>query len=262
MQKDYIGIATLLFAAGFFFLYKRDTREKTKKLAQTYITNFVLNTVSKRSKYIWTSRPTYRCKFKKHIMDKLFLVDPKLASLNSSTVPSERVAVDSAILIRGNVTEDVTKDMTEILIDFNDSFMGDNGQITIDLEDIVSNPEYDFEGEYWHMDVTYSGHSNVTKKIEAQKYNVRYRAKKNDTILFPPYSISEFPKKGLCSSKIVEAIKENGGDVKYLAKSYSGLRLNFYNDRSEDVVKNHMNVAAKVTVSGKKSTVYHVSSKN
>ena len=143
------------------------------------------------------------------------------------------------------------------MVDLDDSFTGDNGQITVDLLDIVPDMSTDTgKDDSWYLDVTYSGHSDVSKKIEAQQYSVKYKSSWNDIITFPPYSITEKPSKGLGSKKVLSALTEGDEDVTSLAKEFAGLKCNFYEDCSDEVLKNHMNM--KATVKASKGKTYLV----
>lgn len=144
-----------------------------------------------------------------------------------------------------------------MLVDFDDPFMGENGQITIDLSDILEDHK-ETDGD-WYFEITYRGHSDIKKKIEAQTYSVKYKTGGKEAITFPPYSIDEKPSKGLGCVKILSAVTPGGSDVTYLSKQYAGLKYNFYSDCLDERFRDHMNICATVKMS--KNETYEVGKK-
>jgi len=208
-----------------------------------------LKLIKMRSVYIWSDRVNTN-RYVKTILDRIFLIDPVSADLNTSLKSSDRIYISHAIVTRGDITKNVTKEMSEIMVDFDDPFTGDNGQITVDLLDIIPEMSTDTgNNDYWYLEVTYKGHSDVSKKVEAQQYSVKYKSSWNDIITFPPYSITDKPSKGLGSKKILSALTEADEDVTSLAKESAGLKCNFYEDCCDEVLKNHMNTKAIVKAS-------------
>jgi len=235
-------------------------KNKSVNVLCKYVSKASLQFMKKRSNYIWKTRNHVNIHVKK-IMDKIFIVNPESASVNSSLKSSERVLIDHAIATRGDISKDVTIEMREILVDFDDPFMGDNGQITIDLLDIVPTMAGDTgNNDSWYIEITYRSHSDPFKRIEASTYSVKYKSNWKDIITFPPYSITDKPSKGLGSTKVLSASTENGGDVTHISKQYAGMKVNFYNDCSDEVLKNHMNMDATVKVS--KGETYVVGKKS
>lgn len=238
-----------------YFAYRKVIHKGTNRVKVKLVEKIVkciqcctLKFVTMRSNYVWTDRND-KSPLSRRFFDKVFIVDPMNASLNSSLKASERVAVDLAMITRGSVSMDVTHEMRNMLGSFDDPFMGDNGQITVDIDDVAPGMAGAFGGDLWYLDVTYRGHSDEKKKIESQKYSVRYRAKWEEFVTFPPYSINEKPSRGLGSKKVISAECLDGTDVAYLAKQYAGLKTNFYDDCPDEVLKNHMSMEAKVTLS-------------
>ena len=257
---DYIAIAFKAVCIGVlctgYLTFQDDIHDtidliKVKSAGKlcVYIQKATIKFVKMRSKYVWTDRVSTNV-YAKTLLDRIFLIDPVSAALNTSNKASERIYIGNASVTRGDTTKNVTKEMREIMVDFDDSFTGDNGQITVDLLDIVPEMSTDTgEDDSWYLEVTYRGHSDVSKKIEAQQYSVKYKSTWNDIITFPPYSITEKPSKGLGSKKVVSALSTADEDVVVLAKEYAGLKCNFYEDCSDEVLKNHMSVSAVVQAS-------------
>lgn len=259
---DFSSAVCVISLASLYFAYREPIhngvdglKDKLMGKIGSYIQSCTLKFVKMRSNYVWTDR-NQKGPLARRFLDKVFIVDPKNASLNSSPKASERVAVDMATLSRGSISMDVTHEMTNMLGSFDDPFMGDNGQITVDIDDIAPSMAGAFGGDTWYLDITYRGHSDERKKIESQKYGVRYRANWEEFVTFPPYSINDKPSRGLGSKKVVSAESLDGTDVAYLAKQYAGLKANFYEDCPDEVLKDHMNIDAQVTLSkGDKRTV-------
>jgi len=225
-----------------------------------YVHKASLKFIKTRSDYIWINRNHFNNSLKK-IIDKILIVNPEIASVNASSKSSDRIIIEHAIASRGDTSKDVTVEMRSILVDFDDPFMGDNGQITIDLVDIVPNMATDTgEDNSWYIEITYRGHSDPSKRIEARTYSVKYKANWKDIITFPPYSINDKPVRGLGCTKVLSALSSNGGDVTQISKQYAGMKVNFYSDCSDEVLKNHMNVDA--TVRASKGETFVVSKKS
>lgn len=259
---DIYNTVCIVSIASLYIVYRKELHRhaknlRTKLVARTgkYIQAATLKFVKVRSNYVWTER-NRTSPMVRSFLDRVLIVDPTSASLNSSQKASERVGVFSAMLSRGAICMDVTDRMQNILVDFDDPFMGDNGQITIDIEDVAPSLVGPDGGEFWYLDVTYRGHSDAGKRIEAQTYSVRYKAKWGEFVTFPPYSLNDKPSRGLGSKKIVSAECLDGIDIAHLAKQYAGLKTNFYADCPDEVLKNHMHIEAHVTLSkGVKCTV-------
>ena len=269
MVMDYMPeMAKAYFALGSALIYLtyhdeihefvEISKNKCLDILCKYIHRTSLKLMKTRSNYIWITRKN-RCHHIKKIMDKIFIVDPVSASVNSSSKSSERVVIDNAIVTRGVKSKDVTNEMRRILVDFDDPFMGDNGQITIDLMDIVPDMATDNgANDSWCIEITYRGHSDPSKRIEARTYSVKYKSNWKDIITFPPYSIHDMPARGLGSEKILTATTVDG-DMTHMSRQYAGMKVNFYNDCSDEVLKNHMNISA--TVKSSKGKTYVVGKK-
>lgn len=208
-----------------------------------------------RTKYIWTIRADIPYNtigdFIANCADKLFGVDPEWAELNTSHDLRNRILIENAYVASHeqkylNVTKELRSLWEKYDVDKEDSlFLG-----IFDIFEMLG-----YIHDKWCLHITYKGHSNPLKKIEAGTYNVVYHLNIDSkiSINFPPYPITESAKIGFSAPKIrsveMDVDDHNNKDPKIMemARKSAGLRCNFYNDCVHDsVVKNYMEEDATV----------------
>ena len=208
-----------------------------------------------RSNYIWKLR-----KKTPHVVtywaDKFFSIDKKAVKLNISEIPSERIYIHDAIEVcqKGNFIVSRLSEMESIikLMDFQNS-----GSFTL-----TKNETFKLFGclDYpWFLKITYVGHSNIEKRIEAKKFTVLYKFGESSEFHFPPYNAHDSISTGFSAPKIKSAKLESG---KYMfcldeVKEYSGLKYDFYNScPHKEVVKNYFDHPDNVIVNIKNKTLH------
>jgi len=181
--------------------------------------------------YKWKYRkylPSYLMK----LSDKILSIETQSATVNCPRDITESVTITEAILTKHDMCIDVTNDMSEWTKQIDKS-----GYITIYMDELVPiSFQNTSDNSLWELEVSYLGHSDPIKKIEAQQFCVKYECHGGDNgIVFPPYSASEKIKKGLGLPKITKAMNEQGNMLSE-AYRYAGLRKNFYKDCENDFI--------------------------
>ena len=200
--------------------------------------------ISKREAYIWTCRNKLP-RLLVTMMDKIFLVDPEYADLNSWKHPKFAIKIEEALLNAPETCLDVTAKLQHEV----GKFRNFEEKKIISIDSLLLTANYGL----WTLDVTYFGHSDKVKRTPAGLYSVRYAGDTTTTrnFEFPPYGVSQTKKSGLGSVKVRNAKDPAGNDVTSRAKMSSGLKANFYRDLPDDsnVVKNFVTSGVKVLMS-------------
>lgn len=241
-RNDMIFGVVVVISLGAIFKYKywcgktKSLCKKCKRLLHTAFSTYS----SKKKTYMWSTMKYApgRYPWSRTILDKVFMVDPLWTRLNSGSKKSDSVFINRAMLSTQTFCVDVTDQIEDLKGDLDDPFMGENGQISIGISDIL-NLDADLIGT-WNLDVTYTGHANSSKKLEARQFAVRYQSKGEEEVLFPPYSVSEKTDKGLNIVRVLSAVDVDGRDRSLDAKMYAGLKATFYEDLSDEVMKNYL----------------------
>lgn len=185
-----------------------------------------------RSKYKWTWRSKTK-PWLRSIGDYIFNLNED-ASVDAPTNLVESVVVTSASLTRKNCSIQVVNEVNSLLQD-----MTECGTIEIPIRHLLRT--LPFPEDDCSLDIEYKGHADPSRKIPAGHFAVKYRAKVDSTICFPPYSANEKIKKGFKANKIIYARAFHNKDLTSLAKTYGGLKANFYEDVScQHVQKNYI----------------------
>lgn len=182
-----------------------------------------------RSKYRWRLR-LKTPNFARPTLDWVLNLSAT-ASVDSPRNITESLEVVSATLRREDMCVDVRSRVEECL----KKGLGDTGKVALHMDDLVpstgsmSSQELSLSSE-WSLEVLYLGHADPSKKIPAEEFGVKYTAKAQAFILFPPYKATEKIKRGFTSNKVLHARTFHEKNLTPLAKKYAGLNANFYKD--------------------------------
>ena len=179
-----------------------------------------------RSKYRWRLR-LKTPDFARPTLDWVLNLSAT-ANVDSPRNVAESLEVVSATLRRNDMCVDVRHEVQECLR----NGLGDTGKVALHMDKLVPstrNQVLTLSSE-WSLEVLYLGHADPSKRIPAEEYGVKYTAKAQAFILFPPYKATEKIKKGFTANKVLHARTFHEKNLTPLAKKYAGLNANFYKD--------------------------------
>ena len=178
-----------------------------------------------RSKYRWRLR-LKTPNFARPTLDWVFKLSSS-ASVDSPRSVAESLEVVSATLRR----EEMCVDVRSLVEECFKKGLSETGKVAIHMDELVpsKNQELGAASE-WSLEVIYVGHADSSKRIPAEEFGVKYTAKSQAFILFPPYRATEKIKKGLTANKVLHARSFHEKNLTPLAKKYAGLNANFYKD--------------------------------
>lgn len=214
-----------------------------------------------RSKYRWRLR-LKTPNFARPILDWVFKLSTT-ASVDSPRNVAESLKVISATLTREDMSVDVRSLVEECL----EKGLGDTGKVALHMDKLVpSTANTDFkEPKEWSLEVLYRGHADPSKRIPAEEFGVKYTAKAQAFMLFPPYKATEKIKRGFTSNKVLHARTFHEKNLTPLAKKYAGLYANFYKDVVDPQIHkfhvDHPEMHVLVSEKGKAPTTIIVSRK-
>lgn len=229
--------------------------QKYSSVIRKYSCGVAAKLLTCRSDYIWKWRKNTP-RIIKYGADKLMSIDKESVRLNTSHIPSERIYIEEAI--------EVCKDGNFIASRLNEI----EGVLRLmDVENegyfkLTKNETFKLFGSLdfpWYLKITYLGHSNAEKRIEARRFTVLYKLGESSEFNFPPYSTHDSICVGFSAPKIKSAKLESG---KYMfcldnVKQYSGLKYDFYNScPHKEIVKDYIDNPETVIVNTKNKTLH------
>lgn len=220
----------VLFIGCTTFMYK--SYRLLSYFAAKGLTRVIIAYAGARSNYRWTFRAKSP-RLLQSVGDFLFKLD------ENATVDCPKNLVESIKVISANLkTENCSLEVSNELQSFLPEMDDEEGFIRLKISRLLYPAKSSGE---WSLDVVYRGHADPSKRISSGEYGVKYIAKEDCTIVFPPYSAKEKKKSGFKSSKVIYARTFHEKDLTILARKYAGLRANFYQDVScPHVIKNYI----------------------
>lgn len=212
---------------------------------------------SSMSDYIWDSR-SKQSLYGRMFLDWAWNVDSNSADQNVAS-GTDSIYIWGAYATYKGKTYDVEY-MLDSMWDY-----GDGIQIKFLLQNLLGQEQIIIESnEAISVNIKYSGHSNVTKRLEAGTFYVKYSGMGLDYVNFPPYPSTDCVKKGLGVTRVISAQLSDKSYCTEEARRSAGLKGSFYRDLSNsNVHKNtvlcrnlkEFNLPKDVVVSTSKGTV-------
>lgn len=249
-----VVIYSLSLCVG-IFMYKKYSPTVWKH-SESYIGAIVTKSLVYRSNYIWDLRKKTP-HFVRYGVDKLLSVDKNIVRLNTSCIPSERIFIEEVFEVdkKGNFIMSRLNEIESIL-----KFMDveNSGSLTLSKHEtfkLFGCLDYPL-----YLKITYVGHSNPEKRIDARRFTVLYKLLESSEFHFPPYSTHDSISVGFSAPKIKNAKLEDS--CKYMfcldkVKQYSGLKYDFYNScPHKEVVRDYIDNPEPVIVNTKNKTLH------
>jgi hypothetical protein len=250
-----VVVCSLSLCVGIFMYQKYSS--VVQKYSQIYTRVVAAKLLTGRSDYIWKWRKNTP-RIIKYGADKIMSIDKESVRLNTSHIPSERIYIEEAneVCKDGHFIASRLNEIESIL-----KFMDIENEGSLKL---TKNETFKLFGSLdpWYLKITYLGHSNTEKRIEARRFTVLYKLEESSEFNFPPYSTQDSIRVGFSAPKIKSAKLESGKHMFCLenVKQYSGLKYDFYNScPHKEIVKDYIDNPETVIVHTKDKTL-HVNS--
>ncbi len=263
-----IEIVILLFTVGFMIYFNNympffiqniiDTLKITlikKSMSVVLYVSKYANSV--KSNYMWDLR-SKQSLLVRNFIDWSYGINSDIADQNLAS-GTDSIYIWGAYATYKGKTYDVEY-MLDSMWDY-----GDGIQIKFLLHNLLCQEQIVIESnETISVNIKYSGHSNVTKRLEAGTFYVKYSGMGLECVNFPPYPSTDCVKKGLGVTRIISAQLSDKSYCTEEARRSAGLKGSFYRDLSNsNVHKNtvlcrnlkEFNLPKDVVVSTSKGTV-------